>query len=127
MKITRSQVAQVVREEIENLIKEKNLVPINDYVIEEAEYQGKKVELGKVKRGGTKKFYVYVRDPKTKNVKKVSFGDTTGLSIKTKDAKRRKAFRDRHNCDNPGPKTKARYWSCRMWSGPNAIKNMLGK
>jgi len=127
MKITRSKVAQVVREEIENLIKEKNLVPINDYVIEEAEYQGKKVELGKVKRGGTKKFYVYVRDPKTKNVKKVSFGDTTGLSIKTKDAKRRKAFRDRHNCDNPGPKTKARYWSCRMWSGPNAIKNMLGK
>ena len=127
MKITRSQVAQVVREEIEALIKEKNLVPINDYVIEEAEYQGKKVELGKVKRGGTKKFYVYVRDPKTKNIKKVSFGDTTGLSIKTKDAKRRKAFRDRHNCDNPGPKAKARYWSCRMWSGPNAIKNMLGK
>jgi len=127
MKITRSQVAQVVREEIENLIKEKNLMPIDDYVIEEAEYQGKKVELGKVKRGGTKKFYVYVKDPKTKNVKKVSFGDTTGLSIKTKDPKRRKAFRDRHNCDNPGPKTKARYWSCRMWSGPNAIKNMLGK
>tara|TARA_R100000908_G_C3646627_1_gene80352 strand:- start:106 stop:489 length:384 start_codon:yes stop_codon:yes gene_type:complete len=127
MKITRSQVAQVVREEIENLIKEKSLMPIGDYVIEEAEYQGKKVELGKVKRGGTKKFYVYVKDPKTKNVKKVSFGDTTGLSIKTKDPKRRKAFRDRHNCDNPGPKTKARYWSCRMWSGPNAIKNMLGK
>ena len=126
-KITRSQVEQVVREEVENLIKEKSLMPIDDYVIEEAEYQGKKVELGKVKRGGTKKFYVYVKDPKTKNVKKVSFGDTTGLSIKTKDAKRRKAFRDRHNCDNPGPKTKARYWSCRMWSGPNAIKNMLGK
>ena len=127
MRVTRGQIAQVVREEIENLIKEKNLMPIDDYVIEEAEYQGKKVELGKVKRGGTKKFYVYVKDPKTKNVKKVSFGDTTGLSIKTKDAKRRKAFRDRHNCDNPGPKTKARYWSCRMWSGPNAIKNMLGK
>ena len=126
-KITRSQVEQVVREEVENLIKEKSIMPIDDYVIEEAEYQGKKVELGKVKRGGTKKFYVYVKDPKTKNVKKVSFGDTTGLSIKTKDAKRRKAFRDRHNCDNPGPKTKARYWSCRMWSGPNAIKNMLGK
>jgi len=127
MEITRSEVEQVVREEIQNLIKEKNLMPIDDYVIEEAEYQGKKVELGKVKRGGTKKFYVYVKDPKTKNVKKVSFGDTTGLSIKTKDPKRRKAFRDRHNCDNPGPKTKARYWSCRMWSGPNAIKNMLGK
>ena len=72
--MTRGQIAQVVREEIENLIKEKNLIPIDDYVIEEAEYQGKKVELGKVKRGGTKKFYVYVRDPKTKNVKKVSLG-----------------------------------------------------
>tara|TARA_Y100001937_G_scaffold117574_1_gene170993 strand:- start:234 stop:617 length:384 start_codon:yes stop_codon:yes gene_type:complete len=127
MRVTKSQIAQIVREEIQNLIKEKDIKPISDYVIEEAEYQGKKVELGKVKRGGTKKFYVYVKDPKTKNVKKVSFGDTTGLSIKTKDPKRRKAFRDRHNCDNPGPKTKARYWSCRMWSGPNAIKNMLGK
>lgn len=127
MKVTKNQIAQIVREEIQNLIKEKDIKPISDYVIEEAEYQGKKVELGKVKRGGSKKFYVYVKDPKTKNVKKVSFGDTTGLSIKTKDPKRRKAFRDRHNCDNPGPKTKARYWSCRMWSGPNAIKNMLGK
>ena len=127
MRITKSQIAQIVREEIQSLIKEKDIKPISDYVIEEAEYQGKKVELGKVKRGGSKKFYVYVKDPKTKNVKKVSFGDTTGLSIKTKDPKRRKAFRDRHNCDNPGPKTKARYWSCRMWSGPNAIKNMLGK
>ena len=127
MRVTKNQIAQIVREEIQNLIKEKDIKPISDYVIEEAEYQGKKVELGKVKRGGTKKFYVYVKDPKTKNVKKVSFGDTTGLSIKTKDPKRRKAFRDRHNCDNPGPKTKARYWSCRMWSGPNAIKNMLGK
>ena len=95
--------------------------------LQEAEYQGKKVELGKVKRGGDKKFYVYVRDPQTKNVKKVSFGDTTGLSIKTKDPDRRRNFRSRHNCDNPGPKTKARYWSCRMWSGPNAVKNMLKK
>ena len=127
MRVTKSQIAQIVREEIQNLIKEKDIKPISDYVIEEAEYQGKKVELGKVKRGGSKKFYVYVKDPKTKNVRKVSFGDTTGLSIKTKDSKRRKAFRDRHNCDNPGPKPKARYWSCRMWSGPNAIKNMLGK
>ena len=95
--------------------------------LQEAEYQGRKVELGKVKRGGDKKFFVYVRDPQTKNIKKVSFGDTTGLSIKTKDPDRRRNFRARHNCDNPGPKTKARYWSCRMWSGPNAIKNMLGK
>ncbi len=93
--------------------------------ITEAEYQGKKVELGQVKRGGDKKFYVYVKDPKTKNIRKVSFGDTTGLSIKTKDPDKRRNFRARHNCDNPGPKTKARYWSCRMWSGPDAVKNML--
>ena len=96
-------------------------------IFQEAEYQGRKVKLGKVQRGGKKKFQVYVRDPKTKNVKKVSFGDTTGLSIKTKDPARRKSFKARHNCDNPGPRTKARYWSCRMWSGPNAVKNMLKK
>ena len=95
------------------------------FTINEAEYQGKDVELGQVKRGGSRKFYVYVRDPQTKNIKKVSFGDTTGLSIKTKDPDRRRSFRARHNCDNPGPKTKARYWSCRMWSGPDAVKNML--
>jgi len=97
------------------------------FELEEAEYQGKQVELGKVKRGGNKKFYVYVKDPSTGNVKKVSFGDTTGLSIKTKDPDRRRSFRARHNCDNPGPKTSARYWSCRMWSGPDAVQNMLKK
>ena len=95
--------------------------------ITEAEYQGKKVELGKVKRGGDKKFYVYAKTPKG-NVSKVTFGDTSGLSIKTKDPARRKSFRARHKCDtNPGPKHKARYWSCRMWSGPDAVKNMLKK
>ena len=101
-------------------------------VFQEAEYQGRKVKLGKVQRGGTRKFQVYVNTGKKNKdgsikVKKVSFGDTTGLSIKTKDPKRRKSFRARHNCDNPGPKDKARYWSCRMWSGPNAVKNMLKK
>lgn len=96
-------------------------------IFQEAEYQGRKVELGKVKRGGKKKFYVYVKDPKTGNVKKVSFGDTSGLSIKTKDPERRKSFRARHNCDSAKDRTKARYWSCRMWSGPNAVKNMLEK
>ena len=96
-------------------------------VFQEAEYQGRKVKLGKVQRGGKKKFQVYVKNPKTGNVQKVSFGDTTGLSIKTKDPARRKSFRARHNCDNPGPRHKARYWSCRMWSGPNAVKNMLKK
>ena len=96
-------------------------------IFQAAEYQGREVKLGKVSRGGKKKFQVYVRDPKTKNIKKVSFGDTTGLSIKTKDPKRRKSFKARHNCDNPGPRTKARYWSCRMWAGPDSVKNMLKK
>ena len=96
-------------------------------IFQEAEYQGRKVKLGKVQRGGKKKFQVYVRDPKTKNIKKVSFGDTTGLSIKTKDPARRKSFKARHNCDTKKDRTKAGYWSCRMWSGPDAVKNMLKK
>ena len=81
--------------------------------LQEAEYQGKKVKLNDPIRGGSKKFYVYVKDGD--KIKKVSFGDTTGLSIKRDDPARRKSFRARHNCDNPGPKTKARYWSCRKW------------
>ena len=100
---------------------------INENALNEAEYQGKKVKLGKPVRGGSKKFYVYVRDPKTKNIKKVSFGDTTGLSIKRDDPKRRKNFRARHNCSDPGPRTKARYWSCRMWSKKPVSKITKGK
>ena len=63
-------------------------------------YQGKKVKLNDPIRGGSKKFYVYVRDGD--KIKKVSFGDTTGLSIKRDNPERRKSFRARHNCDNPG-------------------------
>jgi len=80
----------------------------------EAEYQGRKVTLNKPMRGDVKKFKVYVRDPKTKNVKKVNFGDPN-MRIKKSDPKRRRSFRARHNCDNPGPKTSARYWSCKKW------------
>jgi hypothetical protein len=87
----------------------------------EAEYQGRKVKLNKPMRGDVKKFKVYVKDPKTGNVKKVNFGHG-GTSAKRKtmrirksNPKARKSFRARHNCDNPGPKTKARYWSCRKW------------
>jgi hypothetical protein len=65
--------------------------------------------------GGSKKFAVYVKDPSTGNRKKVSFGDPN-MSIKRDDPEARKNFRARHGCDNPGPKTKAKYWSCRMWS-----------
>ena len=83
-------------------------------IFQEAEYQGRKVKLNKPTRGGSKKFQVYVNSGKknkdgTIKVKKVSFGH------KGKNPARRKSFRARHNCDNPGPNTKARYWSCRAW------------
>lgn len=80
----------------------------------EAEYQGRKVKLNKPMRGDVKKFKVYVKDPKTGNVKKVNFGDPN-MRIKKSNPARRRSFRARHNCDNPGPKTKARYWSCKKW------------
>jgi len=83
----------------------------------EAEYQGKKVELGKPKRGGSKKFYVYVKNPKTGKVKKVSFGAKSGggnLAVKLRDPKARKAFADRHNCEQKNDKTKPGYWACRL-------------
>ena len=89
--------------------------------IEEAEYQGRKVKLNKPMRGDVKKFKVYVKDPKTGNVKKVNFGHggtsakRKTMKIRKNNPKARKSFRARHNCDNPGPKTKARYWSCRKW------------
>ena len=82
--------------------------------LEEAEYQGRKVQLNKPMKGDVKKFKVYVKDPKTGNIKKVNFGDPD-MKIKKHIPARRKSFRARHNCDNPGPKTKARYWSCRKW------------
>jgi hypothetical protein len=79
----------------------------------EAEYQGRKVQLGKPMAGDVKKSKVYVRGPKG-NVVKVNFGDKK-MKIKKSNPKRRKSFRARHNCDNPGPRWKARYWSCRAW------------
>ena len=80
-----------------------------------AEYQGRKVKLGKPFRtpDGPKKFSVYVKNQKG-NVVKVNFGDHN-MEIKKDNPKRRKSFRARHNCDNPGPRWKARYWSCRKW------------
>ena len=82
--------------------------------MDEAKYQGREVQLNKPMAGDVKKSKVYVRDPKTGNVKKVNFGDKT-MRIKKSNPARRKSFRARHNCDNPGPKTSARYWSCRAW------------
>ena len=83
--------------------------------INEAEYQGKKVELNNPFRtpDGPKKFSVYVKNDKG-NIVKVNFGDPD-MEIKRDDPKRRKSFRARHNCDDPGPKWKARYWSCYQW------------
>ena len=81
--------------------------------LNEAEYQGRKVPLGKPMRGDVKKSKVYVRGPKG-NVVKVNFGDKK-MKIKKSNPKRRKSFRARHNCDNPGPRWKARYWAGRSW------------
>jgi len=93
-------------------------VPL-DFIFEEVETlteaeKKKNPPLGKPKRGGSKKFYVYVRDPKTKKIKKVSFGDTTGLSAKINNPEARRAFAARHDCKNKKDKTKASYWSCRL-------------
>lgn len=81
--------------------------------LEEAKYQGRTVPLGKPMKGDVAKSKVYVKGPKG-NVVKVNFGDKK-LSIKKHIPGRRKSFRARHNCDNPGPRWKARYWSCRAW------------
>ena len=88
-------------------------------IFQEAEYQGRKVKLNKPMQGDVKKFKVYVNNPKG-NVVKVNFGqggDAKGgtMRIRKSNPKARKAFRARHNCDNPGPRHKARYWSCRKW------------
>ena len=103
------------RKNIEDLMKMKN----RKESVNEAEYQGRKVKLGKIMQGDTKKFKVYVKNPKG-NVVKVNFGQGGGakggtMRIRKSNPKARKNFRARHNCDNPGPRHKARYWSCRKW------------
>ena len=91
---------------------------------EDAEYQGKKVKLNNPVRGGSKKFYVYVRNKKG-NVIKVSFGDTTGLSIKRDDPERRKSFRARHKCDQKKDKTTPGYWSCKFWEKGKSVTDLM--
>jgi hypothetical protein len=92
----------------------------NDNLINEAEYQGRKVQLGKIMQGDIKKFKVYVKNDKGKVVK-VNFGfggkSAKGkvMKIKKNNPERRKSFRARHNCENPGPRWKPRYWACRTW------------
>ena len=105
-------------------IKVKNFKKkVKESMLQEAEYQGRKVTLNKPTRGDVKKFKVYVKNDKG-NVVKVNFGHggtsakkkgEKTMRIKKSNPERRKAFRARHNCDNPGPKWKARYWSCKAW------------
>ena len=82
--------------------------------MDEAKYHGREVPLGKPMAGDVKKSKVYVKDPSTGNIKKVNFGDPN-MRIKKSIPGRRKSFRARHHCENPGSRLKARYWSCRAW------------
>jgi hypothetical protein len=97
--------------------------------LNEAEFKGKDVALNKPKRGGPKKFFVYVKNPKTGNVKKVNFGDSGNLSVKINEPGARASFAARHNCDQKKDKTKPGYWSCnigRYWKSLGGSKNFSG-
>lgn len=107
----------------------KEIEVLEKGTIQEAKHQGKEVELNKPKRGGPKKFYVYVKDPKTKNIKKVNFGDTTGLSVKIDDPKARHAFAARHKCAQEKNRLSPNYWGChigRYWKSLGGEKNFSG-
>jgi hypothetical protein len=93
---------------------------LDEEFLNEAEYQGRKVQLGKIMQGDIKKFKVYVKNDKGRVVKvNFGFGGKSAhgkrMVIKKNNPARRKSFRARHNCDNPGPRWKARYWACRTW------------
>jgi len=103
------------------MLKEEDLI--------EAKYQGKEVQLNKPHRGGTKKYFVYVMNPKTKKVKKVSFGGTTGLNVKIDDPKARHSFAARHKCAQEKNKLSPNYWGChigRYWKSLGGSKNFSG-
>jgi len=92
-------------------------IPLSEEFINEAEYNGKKVELGKPRRntGGGKKYVVYVKNPSTGRVKKISFGDVKGgLTAKVSNPKARKAFASRHQCAKKKDRMTAGYWACRL-------------
>ena len=107
-----------------DLVHELAYDSLHEGTMDEAKYHGREVPLGKPMAGDVKKSKVYVRDPATGNIKKVNFGHggtsakragQKTMKIKKSNPARRKSFRARHNCENPGPRTKARYWSCRAW------------
>jgi hypothetical protein len=110
MKLNERKLKELIQEEIENMYYE---VLAEGEILEEAEYQGRKVTLNKPMEGDVKKSKVYVKNVKG-SVVKVNFGDPN-MRIKKNIPARRKSFRARHNCKNPGPKWKARYWSCKAW------------
>jgi hypothetical protein len=97
-------------------------MPLEDFSIEEAKYQGREVQLGRPMRGGSKKYVVYVKNPSTGNIKKIQFGDP-GLSAKVSNPKARKSFAARHRCAEKKDRTMAGYWACRinkyahLWGG----------
>jgi hypothetical protein len=105
---------------------------VEEEILNEAEYQGKEVPLGKPKRGGSKKFYVYVKNPKTKKIKKVQFGAAGGgqnLAVKIRDPKARRAFAARQNCARKKDRTTPGYWSCnigRYWKSLGGGSNFSG-
>ena len=102
---------------------------VDRFTLNEAEYKGREVPLNKPKRGGPKKFFVYVKNPKTGNVKKVNFGDSGNLSVKIKEPGARASFAARHKCAQKKDKTKAGYWSCnigRYWKSLGGSKNFSG-
>ena len=103
--------AQGTSESVE--VDEETRMFLDDEQLDEAEYRGRKVPLGKPMKGDVKKSKVYVKKPNG-TVVKVNFGDKN-MRIKKNIPGRRKSFRARHNCDNPGPRWRARYWSCRAW------------
>jgi hypothetical protein len=107
-------------------INEEDLI-FEEEIHEASEYEGKKVTLNKPFRtpGGPRKFGVYVKNDKG-NVVMVRFGDPN-MEIKRDDPERRANYRARHNCANPGPKWKANYWSCRMWSAKSVSKIINNK
>ena len=104
----------------------KKFSDVNEWgeITEKAEYDGRPVDLNNPTRGDTKKYKVYVKNEKG-NVVKIEFGDPN-MEIKRDDPARRANFRARHNCDNPGPKYKARYWSCKFWSAKSVTDLMKG-
>ena len=102
---------------------------LNEQELEEAEYKGKDIALNKPKRGGPKKFYVYVKNPKSGNVKKVNFGDSGNLTVKLNEPGARAAFAARHKCASKKDRTSPGYWSCnigRYWKSLGGSKNFSG-